>query len=209
MAGVMTQGLRIRDFEGPDWAALYRVCLRTGDSGADGTHLFPDDPDALGRYYVGPYLALEPGLALVLADGSGARGYALAARDSRAFYAAAERDWFPALRREFPRPDGDPSTWSPARRMHDLYHRPDWHLPEPYEQYPSHLHIDLEPEVQGLGMGRPMMEELMDRLRRLGSPGVHLGMAETNARAERFYRKLGFEKLAHVGDTLYLGRRLG
>lgn len=204
-----THGWRIRDFEDGDWAALYRVCLRTGDSGADGTSLFPDDPDALGRYYVGPYLALEPRLALVLADDSGARGYALAARDSRSFYQEAERAWFPGLRRQFPRPSGDPAGWSPARRMHALYHRPDWHLPEPYAQYPSHLHIDLEPEVQGLGWGRPMIGELLARLGRLGSPGVHLGMAETNARAERFYRRLGFEKLDHVGDTLYLGRRLG
>jgi hypothetical protein len=31
-----------------DSAALFHVCLATGNAGDDGTHLYPDDPDALG-----------------------------------------------------------------------------------------------------------------------------------------------------------------
>jgi len=33
-------------------------------------------------------------------------------------------------------------------------------------------------------------------------------MGATNARAERFYRRLGFRELARVNDVLYLGKRI-
>jgi len=63
------------------------------------------------------------------------------------------------------------------------------------EEYPSHMHIDLEPELQGKGYGRTMVLHLLDALRQGGSCGVHLKMASNNGRAFRFYCKLGFEKL--------------
>ena len=52
------------------------------------------------------------------------------------------------------------------------------------------------------------MRELLAELTARDSPGVHLGMGATNARAERFYKKLGFHELARVRDALYLGKRL-
>jgi len=53
-----------------------------------------------------------------------------------------------------------------------------------------------------------MVKALLGELVAKSSPGVHLGMGVTNARAERFYKKLGFHELARVSDTLYLGKRL-
>ena len=70
-----------------DQAAAYYVCLKTGDHGRDGESFYQDDPDALARIFVGPYLAYEPQLSLVVEDDQGVCGYALAAFDSWAFYA--------------------------------------------------------------------------------------------------------------------------
>ena len=57
-----------------------------------------------------------------------------------------------------------------------------------------------------------MMNELMDRMRKRGAPGVHLGMAASNDRAYRFYRKLGFVELCRRGEgddeSIYMGKRL-
>ena len=63
-----------------DQAAAYYVCLKTGDHGRDGEPFYRDDPDALGRIFVGPYLAYEPQLSLVVEDQHGVCGYALGAR---------------------------------------------------------------------------------------------------------------------------------
>jgi ribosomal protein S18 acetylase RimI-like enzyme len=53
-----------------------------------------------------------------------------------------------------------------------------------------------------------MMDRLMETLRMMGSPGVHLGVGLANQRGIGFYRKLGFVELAQVRDVLYLGSKL-
>lgn len=203
---------RIRPARPDDAAAAYDVCLRTGDAGGDGTLMFADDPDALGRIFVGPYLAFEPELGLVLEDADGVCGYVLGARDSRIFYERYEAEWRPALCARFAMPQGDPSGWTRVQEVHAWYHTPDYFCPEPCEAWPSHLHIDLLPRVQRRGYGRQMIEMLIARLRDAGSPGVHLGVRPANAGAIAFYRRLGFVELTRRGTgngaSLYMGRRI-
>jgi ribosomal protein S18 acetylase RimI-like enzyme len=192
-----------------DEPGAYAVCLETGDHGQDGAPFFQDDPDALGRIFVGPYLTFEPELSLILEDEHGICGYALGALDSRAFYARYEAEWRPALCARFPAPAGDPARWTRAQRVHYGYHHPDYFCPEPYDAFPSHLHIDLLPRVQGMGYGRRMLGQIMDKLRERGSPGAHLGVSTINTRAQGFYKRLGFSELARVGSEedgcIYMG----
>jgi GNAT superfamily N-acetyltransferase len=205
----------IRDYrpgDPGDLAAAYYVCLKTGNHGGDGEPFYREDPDALGRIFVGPYPEFEPDLAVLLEDQEGVCGYALGAFDSRAFYDRYEREWRPDLCARFPEPTGDRSTWTRVQSIYYLYHHPDYFCPEPYDLYPAHLHIDLLPRAHRQGHGRRMMNLLMDRLRAKGSPGVHMGMNATNDRAYRFYTSLGFEELVRDGEgeegSIYLGKRL-
>ena len=203
----------IRPARDGDAPGAYRVCLHTGDYGGDGEPLYRTDPDALGRIYVGPYLTFEPGLSLILEDAAGICGYALAALDSRAFYRRYENEWRPDLRERFPAPTGDSTRWTPLQRVYQTYHQPDYFCPDPYDRYPSHLHIDLLPRVQRRGYGRRMMHQLFDLLARRGSAGVHLGVSILNTRARSFYSHLGFRELMREGTgddaCVYMGRPLG
>ena len=61
--------------------------------------------------------------------------------------------------------------------------------------HPSHLHINLLPRLQGQGMGKALVDRFLDTLRAAGSPGVHLGTGEANARARRFYDVYGFRTM--------------
>jgi len=202
----------IRPARAGDESGAYHVCLKTGNFGKDGEPFYRDDPDALGRIFVGPYLVYEPTYSLVLEDSEGICGYALGALDSRRFYQRYEKEWRPDLCRRFPEPTGDPAHWSRSQTVHSWYHHPDYTCPEPYDQYPSHLHIDLLERAQGRGFGRRMMEQVMELLRRDGSPGAHLGVSLANVPAQSFYPKLGFVELLRVGEGLdgcvYLGRKL-
>lgn len=208
----MTHEFVIRPAQRGDEAGAYYVCLKTGDHGRDGEPFYHDDPDALGRIYVGPYLAFEPDLSLVLEDEGGICGYALGALDSRAFYGRYEAEWRPDLCARFPAPQGDPRQWTRVQQAHQAYHRPDYFCPEPYDTYPSHLHIDLLPRAQGQGYGRRMLEQIMDSLRRRQSPGAHLGVSPLNRRAQEFYRRLGFRELMRTGSDgdgcVYMGKPL-
>jgi ribosomal protein S18 acetylase RimI-like enzyme len=197
----------IRRCEPRDEDAVYEVCLRTGSNGTDATHLF-DDPKALGHLFVGPYMRLEPELAFVLEDDRGVCGYVLAALDSRKFYDAYLTKWLPDIRKQYSAPTGDPATWTETQKVYHQFYHPDIFLPEPYAEYPSHLHIDLLPRAQGRGLGKEMMSLILHELMEKRSPGVHLGMWIANTRAEKFYKKLGFHELARVGESLYLGKKL-
>jgi ribosomal protein S18 acetylase RimI-like enzyme len=204
--------LTLRDVRPEDQAGGYYVCLKTGDYGRDGEAFYRDDPDALGRIFVGPYIAFEPDFGLILEDQAGICGYAFGALDSRAFYARYEREWRPRLCAEFPLPAGNPADWTRPQQVHSWYHQPDYFCPEPYDSYPSHLHIDLLERAQGRGLGRRMLEEVMRRLRARGSPGAHLGVSGRNPRAFEFYRHLGFRELVRVGsgesEVIYMGKEL-
>jgi ribosomal protein S18 acetylase RimI-like enzyme len=202
----------IRPARPEDQAGAYYVCLKTGDFGKDGEPFYREDPDALGRIFVGPYLQFEPDLSLVLEDEKGICGYAFAALDSRIFYDRYEREWRPRLAAEFPMPSGDRANWTRVQHVHSWYHQPDYFTPEPYVDYPSHMHIDLLLRAQGRGYGRRMMEQLMTKLRERGSPGAHLGVSLINVSAQAFYKKLGFDELARTGAgneaVIYMGKKL-
>ena len=186
--------------------------MKTGDHGRDGEPFYRDDPDALGRIFVGPYFAFEPELSWILEDPQGICGYALGSMDSHAFYERYEKEWRPRLCAEFPEPTGDPSGWSRVQQVYSWYHHPDYTCPEPYDAYPSHLHIDLLERAQGRGFGRRMMEQVMDQLRDRGSSGAHLGVSVLNTPAFGFYRRLGFIELIRVGTPtdgcIYMGKSL-
>ena len=169
--------LRIRQGNLQDLSAACFVCLKTGDHGRDGDPFYRDDPDALGRIFVGPYLAFEPEFSLILEDHQGVCGYAFGALDSRSFYQRYDQQWRPQLCHQFPLPEGDPVHWTRSQVVHSWYHRPDYYCPEPYQQYPSHMHIDLLERARGAGWGRRMMNLVMAMLSERGSPGAHLGVS--------------------------------
>lgn len=204
--------LTIRPAQPGDESGAYYVCLKTGNHGQDGEPYYREDPDALGRIYVGPYLALEPELSLILDDRHGICGYAFGAFDSRDFYRRYEAEWRPNLCVRFPPPGGDPLRWTRVQQVYHAYHHPDYFCPEPYDRYPSHLHVDLLPRAQGCGYGRLMLEQIMDTLRARGSPGAHLGVSALNTRALGFYERLGFRELTGTGSgsdrTIYMGMSL-
>jgi ribosomal protein S18 acetylase RimI-like enzyme len=80
---------------------------------------------------------------------------------------------------------------SPARAPADLV-----------AAYPSHLHIDLLPRLQGQGWGRRLIDTLVERLRSTGSHGLHLGVAVANTNAQTFYRAVGFTEVDDDGVSV-------
>ena len=194
----------IRPFEPRDLDRLYEICLRTGASGQDATDLV-GDPTLFGALYAAPYGVLEPEHALVLDDGAGTPlAYVLGALDTRRFEARCEAEWWPGLRDRHPIGSGANDL---DELLIGMIHQP--HLAgDEAEAYPSHLHIDLLPDVQGQGWGRRLMTGMEQLLAADGSPGVHLGTSVRNERAIAFYRHLGYDELGSNGLSIGFARRL-
>ena len=196
--------LRIERATVHDLPGAYRTCLLTGDAGQDATTLYRD-PDLLGHVYVGPYLVRGLDTQLVLADEQGVAGYLLTADDTAAFEAWAEQEWWPPLRRRYPRLDDGSRDAELVR----LIHEPERTPAELTAVYPAHLHIDLQARVRGRDLGRALVERLLTDLRGRGSRGVHLGVDAANANAIGFYRHLGFREVGMEPGGLLMGLELG
>ncbi len=200
--------VQIRGYRAGDLRDLYRICLQTGDSGADATGLFRV-PELLGHVNAAPYGVLEPSLAFVAEDGAGVGGYCLAALDTRAFEERLEQEWLPPLRSHYADPDvAERERWTRDQEIAYVIHHP-WRTEDDLiADFPSHLHIDLLPRVQGRGIGRQLIELQLATLRDRGSRGVHFHVGPTNRRALSFYDHLGFARL-RTGHSHVLGMRLG
>jgi ribosomal protein S18 acetylase RimI-like enzyme len=196
----------IRRYRPGDRAAVYEICLRTGDAGEDARGLFAD-PDLPGQVWAGPYLELCPELAFVAQEEGGAVvGYAVGALDTHAFVAAYRERWLPRLAASHPAPAGLPVTRD--EQALDALHRPELLLTPDFPGLPSHMHLNLLPQAQGQGHGRALIDTLCDALRAAGSPGVHLGVRRRNERAVGFYAHIGLELLAVEPDAMFFGRSL-
>jgi ribosomal protein S18 acetylase RimI-like enzyme len=197
----------IRPYRPSDRDALYAICIRTGDAGADATTLYRD-PRILPDIFAGPYLLLEPELAFVLSDPEDrAAGYIVGTADTPRFVAAFRRDWLPQVAGRYPRPGAPGGEGRDAERIHELHH-PEWMQRDDLTGYPAHLHIALAPQAQGQGAGRALMDTFLTALRAAGVSRVHLSMGAANTGARAFYDRLGFHQIARPTPArVLLGRR--
>jgi GNAT superfamily N-acetyltransferase len=196
--------IAVRPYHPSDLYSLYQICLKTADSGQDGSHLYRD-PELIGAIFAAPYAVAEPDLCLIVTVDEVPSGYILGTRDSAAFGAWVELNWFSHLRRRYPLPaEGDDSFDAAAiRSIHEGY------SPEPQlASYPAHLHIDLLPAAQGQGWGRRLIEQFLARLRELGVRGVHLGVGKANSGAVQFYSRVGFQRVLEADTWIGYGRFL-
>ena len=181
------------------------MCVRTGDGGGDARGLCADD-DLIPDVYAGPYVDLEPEMALVLDDGSRAVGYVLGTADTAGFVRAYREQWVPRLAARYPPPPAEPVT----AHEHFLaaHHHPERMLLPELVAHPAHLHIDLLPEHQGAGHGRALITAFLALAARAGAPAVHLEVADANTRARAFYDRVGFTPIPVAGrrSSTFLGR---
>ena len=194
---------RIRPYQAADLDDLYRICLQTANSGQDATAVV-SDPKLPGQVFAAPYGIFEPSLAWVAEDEAGVAGYILGTLDTLAFEERLEQDWWPALRARYPDPRqlaSPPSDleWLCLRAIHQPFTAEAALI----SNYPSHLHIDLLPRLQGRGYGRRLIDILFAALRANRTPGVHLHVGRANQRAIAFYQHLGMTEQPATGTRVF------
>jgi ribosomal protein S18 acetylase RimI-like enzyme len=193
----------VRPARPADLPALYDICVRTADAGADARGLYTSD-DLMGDLFAAPYAVLEPDLTFVVDDGRGnAVGYVVGTSDTARFVARWREEWLPRFAARYPQP-ADPRD----EAMVTLGYQPERMIVPELAAHPAHLHIDLLPAYQRQGLGRRLIDTFLAAAARAGAPAVHLGMLTSNVAARKFYDRLGFTELtvADAGPVTYLGR---
>jgi ribosomal protein S18 acetylase RimI-like enzyme len=196
-SGVLLRTAKVTDL--PD---LLRVCLETGDSGKDATHLHKL-PELVGDIYVAPYVIHEPDLAYALLSDKRVVGYLLGVLDTRAFESLLVDKYWPLAKAKYQHFKTE-ITDSDRELLKDLDKQgsSDESLTA---KYPSHLHIDIVEAHQGAGYGKSMIAFLLEELKAAGSAGVHLHMSASNDRARGFYKKFGFVEVFEDANECIMG----
>ena len=200
----------LRDLRPEDLSALYAISLATGDAGKNASHLH-QDPNLVGHIYSAPYALLCPELALVAADDVGVVGYVVGVADTALWEARLEREWWPALRREY----ADPSAISPREWTADQLRAFQIHHPRPtpaavVAAYPAHIHLNLLERAQRQGVGSSLLEAWLALPACREISAAHVGVSRANAGGLGFWASQGFEALTLDGvssaRTVWMGR---
>jgi GNAT superfamily N-acetyltransferase len=183
--------VEIRGFAEADRTELMALFRQAGE-GAPTASLW-GHAESEAAVYLTPYLDLEPESVFVtVVDGrlagylAGSLGTAVPSENAR--MERAIREHRPFLRR-------GPALFF-ARSLLDvagtaLRRQPTaGELADP--RWPAHLHINLAPVARGTGAAATLMERWFERLRDTGTPGCYLQTLVENARAVRFFERMGF-----------------
>ena len=196
------RGVVLRPAKPTDLPELLRVCLQTGDSGKDATHLH-NLPDLVGDIYVAPYVLHEPNFAYALWADDTVVGYLLGVLNTNEFENQLAQSYWPQTKARYAQLDSE-ITPSDEVLLNDLA-KQGFSDPELVTKYPSHLHIDIVESHQGAGYGKSMIAFLLSELKHAGSKGVHLHMSAQNDRARAFYKKFGFMELTEDENECIMG----
>jgi ribosomal protein S18 acetylase RimI-like enzyme len=202
--------VNLRPLQPRDIDALYAISLATGLAGGDASSLYRDGK-LMGHIYSAPYASLQPDLCLVAEDEAGVAGFVVGAADTFAWEGRLEREWWPRLREQYPAPDqARMAEWSHDQRRVAMIYDP---KPVPaviVQSYPSHLHINLLPRLQGRGTGSRMFAAWLAIAAARAIGPMHVGVNRLNTRAVSFWCRLGFVELdipaARAGRTIWMGR---
>ncbi|NUW46467.1 GNAT family N-acetyltransferase [Nonomuraea rhodomycinica] len=204
--------MEIRGFAETDRAALRDLFGRAGE-GAPTASLW-GHRESEAAVYLDPYMDLEPGSLLLAEDGGALVGYLTGCPDSATFPSESAR-LAQALGKYWPGFRSRAAAFF-ARGVLDMARAGIRGEPAPEDftdaRWPAHLHIAVAPSARGTGAADALMHRWLDRLRLTGSPGCHLRTLVENARAVRFFERMGFVRhgptpmvpgLRHEGRPLH------
>ncbi len=146
--------------------------------------------------YCDYYIENEPENCFVAADENDrAIGYVICAEDFDKFKETYINKYYPRIKR-----------WEYRRRKSALRSI----IPhEKYkEEYPAHLHIDVLPEYQRMGLGHKMTDALLEHLKKKGIKGIMLTTWIRNEKGRGFYDKYGFRLLNEMKNCAVYGLKL-
>lgn len=184
--------MHIRPYEKRDKEAVHYVCLNS-----EGP--FKGSKRAMNftlTVYCDYYLEKEPENCFVAVDENDkVIGYIICAEDFDVFIKRFTDEFCPRIKKwEFRRRKSAFRSIIP----HEKYK----------EEYPAHLHIDILPEYQRMGLGHKLTDVLLEHLKGKNVKGVMLTTWIKNKKGRGFYDKYGFTLLEEMKNCAVYGIKL-
>ena len=188
--------LVVRPYRSDDRTALRRLACDTADCGEPVEHFFRNRDvfaDLLTRYYV----EYEPQSVWIAESEGEVVGYLTGCLDSRRYDRLMS---WPIIPCAIVKAIGRGALWQPEswrllwsgirtglrgglRRVAGL------------KRYSAHLHVNLRQDVRGQRIGDQLVERFLSHARAARVTGLYAPVRGDNARAQRFFERLGFTEL--------------
>ena len=185
----------IRHYQPGDREAIFQIACDTAFFG-DPVEAYLEDRrlffDAFYRYYTN----YEPQHAWVVDEGERAIGFLMGCTNSQRHDRLMALWMLPGtlLRSLLGRYRFGPRTWTYLKALVKAGRQGEF--PEAaYQDYPAHLHINIEQGWRGYGLGRKLIQAYLDQLKTEGINGVHLNTTDRNVAACKLYESMGFHLL--------------
>lgn len=184
--------MNIRPYEAKDKENVRFVCLNSEGP----CKISERSQHFILSVYCDYYLENEPENCFVAADENDkAVGYVICAEDFDVFKKSFVNGYYTRLKKwEFRRRKSALKSIVP----HEKYKA----------EYPAHLHIDVLPEYQRLGLGHKMTNALLEHLKEKGVSGIMLTTWIKNKKGRGFYDKYGFTLLEEAKNCAVYGLKL-
>jgi ribosomal protein S18 acetylase RimI-like enzyme len=186
----MEHSISIRKYQESDRAQVQTICLATGSDQATQNKAFQD---MLLTAFCNYYIEQEPDNCFVATDGQKAIGYILCAENADVWAKNFQELYVDRMDNEAMKPFYSGIMNSPLQFA---------------SEYPAHLHIDILPEYQRMGIGSKLMNALVQHLKDKGIRGLMLSVACDNVKGRQFYKKYGFQVLAETPHEIVMGIQL-
>ncbi len=184
--------MTIRPYDNKDKDAVHNICLY-----CDGPEDFSEEAiNFLLSTYCDYYIEMEPHNCFVAVDENDtAVGYIICTEDFDKYISQFKEQYITRI----PEEETKYRIFSNnANRLHEKYK----------DIYPAHLHIDILPEYQRMGIGHLLMDKLLSHLNEKRIRGVMLDVASFNEKGIAFYKKYGFNVIEESPDGIAFGKKL-
>ena len=184
--------MKIRPYEEKDRENVRFVCLNS-----EG----PCDMNATGQFFIlttycDYYIECEPENCFVAADENDrAVGYIICTEDYDTFRPRFLEEYLPRLDKLGPHYRISAKNSTRLQEKHKA-------------EYPAHMHIDLLPEYQRMGIGSQLVDTLAAHLKAKKIPGVMLTVGSSNQVGQNFYRKYGFTQIDKMPGDIAFGLKI-
>ena len=181
----------VRPYSPRDEAAVRRICFETALYGQSMQPLL-DDVDLVSEAFVGYYLQSEADNVLVAMDRGEVAGYLCACLDTERFERRFARRVAPRLLGRFL----VRGYWLRFRIWclfaSGVRYALRWRAThdDVLRAYPAHVHLNIDAQHQRRGLGGRLLDEGLERMRRDGTPGVHISTDTEGGR--HIFARAGF-----------------
>lgn len=184
----------LRPYVPADLTAVYEVCRRTCDDGADGTEIFPFHKELVADKLIGSFAANGPEYAFVMEDADGVCGYVLAALNHELHNKKVETDWFPAMQEKYPKPSNTHNLTPAEEMICSLHSHKSYESENLRKSYPSLVRIDMLPGRCHDGIARMALACTVAALKTNGSHGIYAEINVGDRNTVERYSALGFKE---------------